>query len=268
MSEQPLRVEPGTRVKLSDYDPDYTGDFNKKSARKALSEMREPLQQWQERLYAESKQALLVVFQAMDTGGKDGAIKNVFGGINPQGVRVASFKKPTSVELAHDFLWRVHAVVPAKGHIGVFNRSHYEDVLIVRVNSLIPEDVWSKRYDLINDFERLLAKNGTRILKFYLHIGKDEQRKRLQRRLDRPDRHWKFDIGDLPVRERWDDYMLAYEDALTKCSTEFAPWHIVPANRKWYRNLVIARTILKTLEDMNPQYPPTDLDVGSIVIPD
>jgi PPK2 family polyphosphate:nucleotide phosphotransferase len=263
-----FKVKPGTPVRLSDYDPAYTGVYKRKQARKELVEWVEKIRDLQERLYAESKQALLVVFQAMDTGGKDGAIKRVFQGVNPQGVRVASFKKPTALELAHDYLWRVHAVTPPKGYIGVFNRSHYEDVLIVRVNSLVPEEVWSQRYEHINQFERLLADNNTRILKFFLNIGRDEQKKRLQRRLDRPDRHWKFDMGDLPVRERWDDYMAAYEAALSKCSTDYAPWYVIPANRRWYRSLTVARIIAETLEDMNPQFPPTDLDVENIVIPD
>lgn len=268
MSRQPLTVKPGTKIKLTDFDPDYNGDFDKQSARKGLEMLRSRIAEWQEKLYAESKQSLLVVLQAMDTAGKDGTIKRVFEGVNPQGVKVANFRQPTPVELARDFLWRVHQQAPGKGYIGVFNRSHYEDVLVVRVNELVPKAQWQGRYEHINNFERLMADNGTRILKFYLHISKDEQRRRLQRRLDRADRHWKFDIGDIPVRERWDDYMLAYEDAMTKCNTEYAPWHIIPANRRWYRNLVIARKIAETLEEMNPQWPPAPPKLDDVVIPD
>src|SRR5690606_3548652 len=184
------------------------------------------------------------------------------------GVRVTSFKAPTAQELAHDFLWRVHREVPPKGYIGIFNRSHYEDVLVVRVNRLVPRDVWRKRYDHINNFERMLADNGTRIIKFYLHISKDEQRERFQKRLDDPEKHWKFSTGDLAVREQWDEYMKAYQDVLTQCNTDYAPWYIIPANRKWYRDLVITRTIVETLEDMNPKYPPAEPDLDKVVIPD
>jgi PPK2 family polyphosphate:nucleotide phosphotransferase len=222
----------------------------------------------QERLYAEGQQSLLIVLQAMDAGGKDGTIKRVFEGVNPQGVHVANFKQPTEKELAHDFLWRVHRQVPPTGMIGIFNRSHYEDVLIVRVNNLVPESIWRARYDHINNFERLLADSGTRILKFYLHIDKKEQKERFQARLDNPDKHWKFNLGDLPVREQWDDYMRAFEDAITQCHTEAAPWHIVPANHKWYRNLVICRTIVETLEAMNPQFPPPEDNLDDVTIPD
>jgi PPK2 family polyphosphate:nucleotide phosphotransferase len=268
MGEQVLRPEPGSRVRLADFDPDYRGDYRKATAQTEESALEERLAALQERLYAERKQALLVVLQAMDAGGKDGTIKKVFNSINPQGVRVTSFKVPTALELSHDFLWRIHQQVPPKGYIGIFNRSHYEDVLIVRVNELVPEQVWRGRYDHINHFEKLLADSGTRILKFFLHISKDEQKKRLQERLDNPDKHWKFSIGDLPVRERWDDYMAAYGDALTLCNTDYAPWYIIPANRKWYRNLVITRIIVETLEDMNPQFPPEEPGLENVVIPD
>jgi PPK2 family polyphosphate:nucleotide phosphotransferase len=204
----------------------------------------------------------------MDAGGKDSAIKKVFDHVNPQGVHVTSFKAPTSEELAHDFLWRVHQHVPGKGYIGIFNRSHYEDVLVVRVNNLMPEDVWQQRYDHINNFERLLTDSGTRILKFYLHISKDEQKERFQERLDNPDKHWKFSMGDLPVREKWNAYMEAFEAVLTRCNTAYAPWYIIPANRKWYRNLVVTRTIVETLESMNPQYPPAEPGLDEVIIPD
>ena len=268
MNPQPLRVEPGSTVNLADYDPGYHADFEKESAKAALKAMQDQLRDWQERLYAEGKQSLLIVLQAMDAGGKDSTIKRVFEGVNPQGVRVYSFKKPTEEELDHDFLWRVHAHTPRKGYIGIFNRSHYEDVLVVRVNNIVPEDVWRARYDHINNFERMLADSGTRILKFFLHISKDEQKERFQDRLDRPDKNWKFSIGDMPVREKWDEYMVAYADAISQCSTDYAPWHIIPANRKWYRNLVIMQTILGTLQAMNPQYPPPEDGLDAVVIPD
>lgn len=268
MVDQYLIPPFGSNVDLKDYDPDYKGEYDKDKASEAEDKLEAQLADLQERLYAEGKQALLVVFQAMDAGGKDGAIKHVFDRVNPQGVRVTSFKAPTAEELAHDFLWRVHRNVPPKGYIGIFNRSHYEDVLVVRVNQLVPEQVWRQRYSLINDFERLLTENGTRILKFFLHITKEEQKERFQERLDDPTKHWKFAKGDLAVRERWNDYMHAYEDVLHFCNTDYAPWHIVPANRKWYRNLVITQTIVKALEAMNPQYPQPETGLDQIVIPD
>ncbi len=260
--------KPGTTIDLSDCDPDFHETYDKDAARAEVDRLQVQMQEWQERLYAEGKQSLLIVFQAMDTGGKDGVIKKVFSGMNPAGVYVAAFKAPTPTELAHDFLWRVHPQTPGKGYIGIFNRSHYEDVLIARVNQLVPEKVWRARYEHINAFERLIADNGTRILKFYLHISKDEQKQRLQARLDKADKNWKFSIGDLPVRERWNDYMAAYEDALSRCNTDYAPWFIVPANHKWYRDLFVTRVILNTLADMNPQYPPPEAGLDSVVIPD
>lgn len=268
MSTQITHPEPGSRVKLKHYDPDYRAEYDKKSAKAEEKLLEEKMFSLQERLYAEGKQSLLVVLQAMDAGGKDSTIKKVFDEVNPQGVKVTSFKAPTAKELAHDFLWRVHAHTPAKGYIGIFNRSHYEDVLVVRVNQLVEEAVWQKRYDQINQFEALLAENGTRIVKFYLHISKDEQKQRFQERLDNPDKHWKFAKGDLKVREQWDDYMQAYEDVLTRCNTPHAPWYIIPANRKWYRDLVITQILVDTLEDMNPQYPAPEPGLGEVVIPD
>jgi PPK2 family polyphosphate:nucleotide phosphotransferase len=267
MAHQHLVPPFGQDVHLSDYDPGYTEDLIKDEALELERRYEARLAELQDMLYAQSKRSLLVVFQAMDAGGKDGAIKKVFDSVNPQGVRVASFKVPTPIELAHDFLWRVHQVVPPKGFIGIFNRSHYEDVLVVRVNEIVPKAIWEKRYAMINDFERLLAENGTTILKFYLHISKDEQRKRLQERLDEPGKRWKFSLGDLPVRERWDDYMHAYEDVFTRCHHPSAPWHIVPANRKWYRDLVITRTIVETMERMDLAYPEPDFDPSAVVIP-
>ena len=233
-----------------------------------LETLRLKLVDLQERLYAEHKRSLLVVLQAMDTGGKDGTITHIFDGVNPQGCRVWPFKVPTPEELAHDFLWRYHNKTPERGMINIFNRSHYEDVLVVRVHNLVPESVWKERYSVICDFERMLSLNDTVILKFYLHISKDEQKQRLQARLDTPDKQWKFQSGDLAERALWDQYMAAYQDAINKCSTDYAPWYVVPANKKWYRNLVIARAITDTLEAMNPQYPPPEKELDKIVIPD
>jgi PPK2 family polyphosphate:nucleotide phosphotransferase len=263
-----LIPKPGSRVKLADYDPDDTRGDEQESVKAEKEALEGRLEALQERLYAEGKHALLVVLQAMDGGGKDGTIRKVFDAVNPQGVRVVSFKQPSSEELAHDFLWRVHQQVPPKGYIGIFNRSHYEDVLVVRVNNLVPKRIWEKRYDQINHFEQSLAENGTRILKFFLHISKHEQKQRFQARLDEPEKHWKFSVGDLTVRQQWDDYMSAYEAVLSRCNTEYAPWHIVPANHKWYRNLVISRAIVNTLEDINPQYPAAESGLDQIVIPD
>jgi PPK2 family polyphosphate:nucleotide phosphotransferase len=263
------RVQQGKRIKLADIDPDDTRKYQaKEEAQGELDRQRQRIMDLQERLYAEQKQSLLIVLQAMDTGGKDGTISHVLEDVNPQGCQVWPFKVPTEEELAHDFLWRVHKVTPRKGMIGVFNRSHYEDVIVVRVHKLIPDKVLKRRYDQINEFERTLALNNTTILKFYLHISKDEQKRRLQSRLEDPSKHWKFSTGDLKERQLWDQYMEAYEDAINKCSTDYAPWHVVPANKKWYRNLVVARTIADTLEAMNPQYPPAEEGLEHITIPD
>lgn len=268
MSKQALIPAFGKPVNLAEFDPAYKADLAKASAKEEIKILRERLRQLQAMLYAQGEKSLLIVFQAMDAAGKDGTIRAVFAGVNPQGVRVNSFKRPTDEELAHDFLWRVHQHTPAKGMIGIFNRSHYEDVLVVRVNNLVPEDVWQARYDHINNFERLLSDNGTRILKFFLHIDKDEQKERFQERLDIPEKRWKFSKGDLPVREQWDAYQEAYAAALTECNTAYAPWHIVPANRNWYRNLVVLQTIVGTLEDMDLAYPDSEDGLDEVVIPD
>lgn len=261
------RVTPGMSVNLHEWDPNATGDIPDKAAGEALLKIeRNRIQELQERLYAEGRQSLLVILQAMDTGGKDGAIKGVFKGVNQQGVRTWSFDVPTPIELAHDFLWRIHQRTPERGMITIFNRSQYEDVLVVRVKDLVPKEQWEPRYDLINAFERGLTHNGTRILKFYLHISRDEQKRRLQARLDNPEKNWKFRKGDLADRALWDDYQAAYEDALTRCSTDHAPWYVIPANRKWYRNVAIARIIADTLETMNPQFPPPEDGLDKIVI--
>jgi len=268
MAKYKVTPKPGSKVKLKEYDPDYHSSYDRETAESEAPNLRIQMEELQERLFAEGKRSLLIVLQAMDTGGKDGAIRKVFQGINPQGVQVTAFKAPSPAELAHDFLWRVHQHVPPKGYIGIFNRSHYEDVLVVRVNNLVPQEVWKRYYDQINDFERILADNGTRILKFYLHISKDEQKQRLQARLDDPYKRWKFSIGDLPVRKQWDDYMKAYEALLEQCNTEYAPWHIVPANHKWYRDLVLAKTIVETLNEMKPKYPKADPELDKVEIPD
>lgn len=268
MAEQRLIPKIGSTINLKDFDPGFTADFNKDRAREEEARLERRLAELQEKLYAQGTQSLLVVLQAMDAGGKDGTIKKVFDSVNPQGVQVTSFKAPTPQELAHDFLWRVHQHAPAKGYIGIFNRSHYEDVLIVRVNKLAPREVWEKHYDHINNFERLLHDSGTRVLKFFLHISKAEQKQRLQDRLDRPDKWWKFSVDDLPVRERWDEYMDAYSTAISRCNTEYAPWYVVPGNHKWYRDLVITRAIVETLESMKVAYPKSKQDLSGVKIPD
>jgi PPK2 family polyphosphate:nucleotide phosphotransferase len=266
---QAILVSPGTQVNLSDYDAGSTGDFHKKSAaRSTLRDNVKRLQALQDVMWAEGKHALLIVLQALDAGGKDGTIKHVMRGVNPQGCQVTSFKVPTDEELDHDYLWRIHKAVPRRGYIGIFNRSHYEDVLVVRVHSLVPEAVWQQRYEQINHFEKLLAHSGTTILKFFLHVSKEEQKKRFEERLRDPKKNWKFSAGDVKEREHWDEYIRAYEDALSKCSTSWAPWHIVPANHKWYRNLVISQTIVEALEKLDMHFPPPLPDADKIVIPD
>jgi len=224
------------------------------------------MEELQELLYAEHKHKVLIVLQAMDTGGKDGTIRRVFDGVNPQGVRVAGFRVPTPEELDHDFLWRVHTQVPGNGEIVIFNRSHYEGVLVSRVHKLVPEKVWKARYQEINDFERSLYDEGTTILKFYLHIDKDEQKKRLQARLDDPTKRWKFSTHDLPERKFWSEYMKAYQDALEKTSTKWAPWYVVPANHNWFRDVIISTVIVRTLEELDMHYPPGAKDMKSIAI--
>ncbi|MBK8134652.1 MAG: polyphosphate kinase 2 family protein [Chloroflexi bacterium] len=268
MNHSSLIVKPGSKFSLSEIDPEGQTNVSKDAAKYRLSKLQEKLSGLQSRLYAQGKQSLLVVMQAMDAGGKDGTIKTVFRDMNPQGMAVTSFKVPSTEELAHDFLWRVHAKAPARGMIGIFNRSHYEDVLIVRVNELVPESVWRSRYDQINAFEKLLSDNGTRIVKFFLHISKDEQKARLEDRLKSPDEQWKFSMGDLPVRLKWGDYMDAYDDALSNCSTDNAPWYVIPSNRKWLRNLLVTQILVETLEDMDPQYPAPEPGLESVVIPD
>jgi PPK2 family polyphosphate:nucleotide phosphotransferase len=261
------RVNPASQVNLPDWDPNDRGEFaDKEAGRAALAPLNAQLGELQELLYAQQQHKLLIVLQAMDTGGKDGTIRNVFAGVNPQGVRVVSFKAPTASELSHDYLWRIHHETPARGEMVIFNRSHYEDVLIVRVHNLVPEDVWRRRYEHINAFERMLADEGVTILKFYLHISKEEQKERLQARLDHPDKRWKFNLADLDERKRWADYQTAYEAMLSKTSTEWAPWYVVPANRKWYRNWVISRILVDTLTSLSMQYPEPPIGLDEIVI--
>jgi len=264
------RIKPGSKVDLGKFDPeDKSGwEGSKKDAEKVMAKLCARMDELQEAMFAECKHRVLVVLQAMDTGGKDGVIRAVFGNVNPQGCRVASFKVPTPPELAHDYLWRIHQQTPGKGEIVIFNRSHYEDVLVVRVHNFAPQEVWEKRYDQINAWEQTLADEGTTILKFFLNISKDEQKARLEERRDTPSKQWKFNPGDLKERALWPDYMAAYEDALGKTSTKWAPWYVVPANRNWYRNLVVARTVVETLEGLKPQYPkpPGDLDLTKVVV--
>jgi PPK2 family polyphosphate:nucleotide phosphotransferase len=249
-------VPAGKKVNLSKFDPSFTGAYKDKAkAKEELEETSARLRTLQNVLYADSSKALLIVLQAMDTGGKDGTIRQVFSCVNPQGCRVTSFKAPSEDELAHDFLWRIHAAVPAKGYVGIFNRSHYEDVLIVRVHNLVPKEVWSRRYDQINAFENILAQNNITILKFFLHISKDEQLKRLEARQTDPEKNWKFNPEDLEERKRWNDYIKAYEEALSRCSTQSAPWFIIPGDHKWFRNLAVANIVTQALEDLKPRFP-------------
>lgn len=262
------RVAPGDKINLSDWDPNDKSKFdgNKLQAQKRLEELNYEVEALQELLYAEHKHRVLVVLQAMDTGGKDGTIRHVFEGVNPQGVKVASFKVPTREELDHDYLWRVHKQTPGKGEIVIFNRSHYEDVLVVRVHKLVPKKVWALRYEQINEFERLLYEEGTTILKFFLHIDLKEQKERLQARLDDPNKQWKFSLGDLEERKLWPEYTKAYEDVLNKTSTKWAPWYIVPANRKWYRNLVVASIMVDALKRLDMSYPQPEDDLSQVDI--
>lgn len=250
-------------ISLKDFDPDETSQYKdgKRKAKAELIKIVAEISDLQEKLYAEGKQKLLIIIQTTDTGGKDGTIRAIFSGVNPQGVNVASFKVPTPIELAHDYLWRIHQVTPGKGEIVVFNRSHYEDVLPVRVHKLVPEEVWSKRYHHIVEFEKLLADEGTTILKFYLHISKEQQALRLIERIMDPTKTWKFNPGDLEERKLWDDYRKAYEDVLNKTSTPQAPWYVIPANRNWYRNILVASIIRDTLKGLNCKYPESKEDL-------
>jgi PPK2 family polyphosphate:nucleotide phosphotransferase len=262
-----FRIKPGTRAHLDRRDPDDLKAFSdRKAAEKQGVKDGEVIDTLQDRLYAEGKRALLVVLQGIDSAGKDGTIKHVFKETGARGVVVTAFKKPSEEELAHDFLWRAHVAAPRRGFIGIFNRSHYEDVLVGRVRKLAPKDEIEARYEQINAFEKILADNGTRILKFMLHISKKEQAERLQERLDKPNHRWKFNPSDLDDRKLWDEYQAAYDVMLDRCSTAWAPWQVIPANHKWARNAAIAAVVRETLEEMNPQYPKPDWDPKSFVI--
>jgi len=253
---QPLTLPAGEKIRLKNFSPNDTGKYKEKSeAEKETKENVAKIGELVYRLYAEKQQSVLVVLQGIDTAGKDGTIRSILQEVNPLGICIASFKRPTEEELAHDFLWRIHREVPGKGELCIFNRSHYEDVIVVRVHDLVPKKVWKERYDQINAFEKFLTLSGTKVLKFFLHISKEEQKARLKARLADPTRRWKFSVGDLEERKLWEDYIDAFDDALTKCNTEHAPWHIVPADRKWYRNLLISREVRKALEELNPQFP-------------
>ena len=259
-------VEPGARTKLNKIDPDYQGKhLSRKLAESAIEKHCGKLKSLQQTLYAEKKHSLLVVVQALDAGGKDGTINHVMGVLNPQGTKVTSFKQPNAQELAHDFLWRVHAHAPARGWIGVFNRSHYEDVLVTRVHGLAPKEVCAERYDNINDFERLLRKqNDTHIVKFFLHISHDEQLRRFSERLDDPARNWKISDSDYKEREFWDDYMSAYEEVFAKTSKKNSPWYIIPSNHKWFRNLAVSQILTATMQDLGMEMPKPTVDLEAI----
>jgi len=256
------RVEPDETVSLAEHDPATTDSYDDADeAREELAGLAEHIADLQARLYAEEQRALLVVLQGIDAAGKDSTVAHVFRGTNPQGVRVLTFKEPSNEEAAHDFLWRYHQHTPAYGMIHVFNRSHYEDVLVVRVKGLVEEERWRSRYDSINDFERMLSREGTTILKCFLHISKDAQLERFQERLEREDKHYKFSANDVRERRNWDAYQEAYEDALTATDTEWAPWHVVPSDHKWFRNLTVARLVADTLERLDRKWPPPEEDL-------
>jgi len=267
MVDSPYLVRPGQKFHLSEAPTNDVGRFaDKQAAEPEVKKNLKKLDELQEVLYAQAEHAVLIVFQAMDAGGKDGAIDFVFSGLNPQGCQVTPFKVPNALEKAHDFLWRHHVACPPKGMIGIHNRSHYEAVLVERVNDIAPERVWERRYDHINEFERRLSDEGTTIVKFFLHISKEEQKARLQARLDNPAKHWKFNLGDLEERKKWDEYQAAYEDVLTRCSTEYAPWYVVPADRKWYRNWVVSDVIVRTLKKLDLRFPAPEKPLEGIVI--
>ncbi len=260
-----FRVAPGSRVRLKDHDPDYSDpDEKKKSSRKKVAKLQERMDALQFRLYAEQKHSLLICLQGPDAGGKDGVVRHVIASMNPQGCRVASFKQPSAEELGHDFLWRVEKQTPRRGEVVIFNRSHYEDVLIVRVHDLVPKRVWSDRYEQINDFERRLVANSTHILKFFLHISKEEQLERFKDRLDDPERQWKISEADYSEREYWADYDAASEDALSKCSTDDAPWFVIPSDHKWFRNLAISQIIVETMQNIGIKVPEPTVNIAEI----
>ena len=256
-----FQIKPGKKFRLRDRDPDDIAHVPDKDVAEAIQQKNtQKLVDLHDLLYAEQKHALLIVLQGMDAAGKDGTIKHVMSGVNPAGCTVTSFKVPTAEEAAHDFLWRVHKAVPQKGYIGIFNRSHYEDVLVTRVHKLVPEKVWKSRYGLINDFEELLTESHVVLLKFFLHISKDEQKRRFDARKDEPSKNWKISGADAREREFWDDYQTAYQDALEKCTTRCAPWYVIPANQKWFRNLAVSQIIVDALEELDMKYPVREPD--------
>jgi len=262
MDEKRYLVKPGSKIKMSDFNPDDTDGYaDKAAAKKRIAENQKKIADLQYKLYSESRQSLLIVLQAMDAGGKDGTIKNVLAAMNPQSCRVFSFKTPNPVEASHDFLWRIHHNAPRRGEVAIFNRSHYEDVLVVRVHDLVAKEVWSQRFDLINDFEKLLASNDTKIVKFFLNISKEEQLKRFLSRLDDKNKTWKISDNDYKERQYWDKYMEAFEDALGKCSKPHAPWYVIPSNHKWFRDLVISEILVRTLESMHMKLPQPSVDL-------
>lgn len=250
-----LKFEGKAKFRLKRFQPDDTRGISKSDAEKAIAKHVEKLAVLHDLLYAEHKRSLLIVLQGMDASGKDGTIRHVMAGVNPQGCSVVSFRQPSAMELDHDFLWRIHAAVPPKGAIGIFNRSHYEDVLIARVHELVPRAVWEKRYEQINDFEKILTANNVCILKFFLHMSSSEQKKRFEERLQDPGKNWKASADDFRERERWDEYQSAYEDAIAKCATPDAPWYIIPSDHKWFRNFVVGEAIVRTLESFRMKYP-------------
>ncbi len=258
-------IKPDSKVKLADIDPNFTDkDIEKKDAFNTIQQNSLRIRELQELLYAEHKRALLICLQATDTGGKDGTIRHVISTMNPQGCKVASFKQPTKLELDHDFLWRAHRDAPAKGEVTVFNRSHYEDVLAVRIHDLVPKHVWTKYYDQINSMEKYLSENNTHIIKFFLHISKDEQLKRFRERLDDPSKNWKISASDYTERERWDDYQVAFGDMLSKCSTEYAPWFVIPANHKWFRDLAVSQILVEYMEGLHMEFPKPSVNIDEI----
>lgn len=263
--EKEYRIGTSEKVSLGRRDTKTRGPFLDKDEAVAETEKNViTIQNLQYRLFVESKQSLLIILQAPDAAGKDGVIRKVLGRMNPQGCRTYPFKVPSSIERAHDFLWRIHKCTPARGKVSIFNRSHYEDVLVVRVNELVPKSVWSKRYDIINEFERGLAENGTRIIKFYLHISPEEQLERFKKRLDNPSKHWKLNPGDYAARKSWPAVQEAYEDVFEKCSTKLAPWYVIPSDHKWYRDAAVSAIVAKVMREMDPQFPPVEVDLDEI----
>lgn len=260
-----LKVKPHQKIKLHDYDLSYTAGFKDKDiAKEELEKNVKRMTELQYLLYAESKKALLIVLQGMDAAGKDGTIRHVMSGMNPQGCKVTTFKVPSVEEASHDYLWRIHKAIPPKGDIGIFNRSHYEDVLVVRVRNLVAKSIWARRYDEINAFEKYLAENDVTILKFFLYISKDEQKKRLEERLKDKDKNWKISPADVEERKYWSDYIEVYEDAISKCSMDWAPWFVIPADKKWFRNLAVSKIIVETMEKMNMKFPKPKFDLSKV----